>query len=60
VTNCEIYECSYGGIRMWSVNGIDIAGNTFRDLGGDAIQIQECKNVCVNGESVSGSSYREA
>ena len=60
VTNCEIYECSYGGIRMWSVNGIDIAGNTFRDLGGDAIQIQECKNVFVNGESVSGSSYREA
>lgn len=60
VSNCEIYECSYGGIRMWSVDGIELTGNTFRDLGGDAIQISECKNIRINGESVSGASYHEA
>ena len=56
VTACEIYECSYGGIQMGNVSGIHIEGCSFRDLGGDAMSFYECKDVTVDGESVSGNS----
>lgn len=55
VTNSEIYECSYGGIRMISVDGINIADCTFRDLGGSSIAFNDCKNAVLNGKEVSGS-----
>ena len=55
VTNCEIYECSYGGIRMWNVNGAAVADCTFRDLGGDSLMFSSCKNVTVDGKDVAGN-----
>ena len=59
VTNCEIYECSYGGIQMWSVDGVNIADCTFRDLGGATYQLNSCKNVRIDGDSVPGDYYME-
>lgn len=56
VTACEIYECSYGGIQMGNVSGIKIEGCSFRDLGGDALSFYECRDVVVDGETVSGNA----
>ena len=55
VKNCDIYECSYGGIRMYDVKGINIEGCTFRDLGGDSISLQDCREAILNGEAVDGN-----
>lgn len=60
VSDCLIYECSYGGIRMWGVDGLDISGCTFRDLGGQAIQITECTNAVLNGQKIPGAYYASA
>ncbi len=56
VTGCEIYECSYGGIQMYQVSGIKIENCSFRDLGGDAINLMDCKDAAVDGEQVSGNA----
>ena len=56
VTRSEIYECSYGGIQMYQVSGVKIENCSFRDLGGDAINLQECRDVTVDGEAVSGNA----
>ena len=45
VLNCDIYECSYGGIQFYVVENINIAGNTFWDLGGPEVMIESCENV---------------
>ena len=55
VTGCEIYECSYGGIQMGNTSGISIEGCSFRDLGGDAMYFYQCRDVVVDGQSVSGN-----
>ena len=56
VKNCDIYECSYGGIHMSEVSDVVIEKCTFRDLGGDSMSFYDCKNVTVNGKTVSGNS----
>lgn len=56
VKDSEIYECSYGGIRMADVNGVTIKNCTFRDLGGSSMEFFSCRNVSVNGKSVAGNA----
>ena len=56
VLNSDIYECSHGGIQMRDTDHITISGNTFRDLGGDALYFYECRDVLVDGEPVSGNA----
>lgn len=54
----DIYECSYGGINLFQVDGISMEGNTFRALakeyGGGYIFSTDtaCKNVLFNGQQV--------
>ena len=55
VKDCDIYECSYGGIRMYDVKGVNIDGCTFRDLGGDSISLQSCREATVDGEAVDAN-----
>ena len=56
VTGCEIYECSYGGISIGNSGGIKVENCSFRDLGGDALNFYECRDVFVDGELVSGNA----
>ncbi|MBP3685361.1 MAG: right-handed parallel beta-helix repeat-containing protein [Oscillospiraceae bacterium] len=59
VKHCDIYECSYGGIQMGEVNGVSIENCLFRDLGGDSMSFYDCRNVKVDGESISGNTRIE-
>ncbi len=54
---CDIYECSYGGISMYDTTGIILEDCTFRDLGGNNIQLSGCSDVTVDGEPIPGSYY---
>lgn len=54
---CDIYECSYGGISMYDTTGIILEDCTFRDLGGNNIQLSGCSDVTVDGEALPGSYY---
>ena len=51
VANCDIYECSQGGVQFWSSEGIVMENNTLRDLGGSDMSFRDCKDVTVNGET---------
>lgn len=54
VKNCDIYECSYGGIQMLGCQRIDIGGCAFRDLGGNCYTFWSCEEVFADGEVRSG------
>ena len=56
VANCDIYECSQGGVQFWSSEGIVMENNTLRDLGGSDMSFHDCKDVTVNGETVIPAS----
>lgn len=56
VANCDIYECSQGGVQFWSSDGIVMENNTLRDLGGSDMSFHDCKDVTVNGETVIPAS----
>ena len=45
VLECDIYECSYGGIQLFNVDDVVISSNTFRDLGGPEVMTQDCTEV---------------
>ena len=53
IASCEIYECSRGGARFDSTNGITIKHTVFRDLGGDALQYDGiCNGVVLEGNTL--------
>jgi len=50
VRDCEIYECSTGGIEMRDTYEVILENNTFRDIGGRYImQFISCMNVTIDG-----------
>ena len=54
--NCEIYECSQGGIKLYSVEGVTLDNNTFRDIGGWSIMsFQMCNDVTLDGQPIQGT-----
>lgn len=57
IKNCDIYECSFGGISLDNVEGVEIAGNRFRDLGGPNVMVESCSNV---QSDVAINDFREA
>ena len=50
VLNSDIYDCSIGGIQMWSTKDVVIDNCTFRDLGGDDTNFIGCTNVTLDGK----------
>ena len=52
VVNCDIYECSQGGVQFRDSTGIRIQNNTFRDLGGENMDFISCGGVTVDGETL--------
>lgn len=50
LVNNEIYECSIGGVELTNCYGVNVDGNTFRDLGGPVFRIYDCENITCNGE----------
>ena len=61
VTNCDIYECSWGGIYMVGCQDVTFNGNTIRDLGeefggqwseGTPFMLHSTKNITINGEKM--------
>ena len=52
ILDCDIYECSQGGVSLSQVNGVTIENTTFRDLGGEAIHVRDCKNAVLDGEPI--------
>jgi hypothetical protein len=55
VQNCEIYECSQGGIQLWEVDGAVLEGNAFRDIGGTScMSFTDCRNITVEGGQLIG------
>lgn len=55
VLNCEIYECSEGGVEFRNCNTIRLEDNSFRNiLGYEYIRIISCAGAQVNGEAVVG------
>ena len=57
VDSCEIYECSYGGIQMWSTQGIRIVNCIFRDLGGSSMSFNGCSDITKDGQVLSDGYY---
>ena len=60
VTNCDIYECSWGGIYMVTCLDVTFNGNTIRDLGdtwneGTPFMLHDTKNITINGEKMPNS-----
>ena len=53
VTNCDIYECSQGGIKLWDTDGIVLENNTFRDLGGEEMTFVGCSDLTLDGQQVN-------
>ena len=54
----EIYECSFGGIRLNSSRNVTMDGNTFRDLGGDLLGFiydvsTDCSDITFDGAAVA-------
>lgn len=59
VTNCDIYECSWGGIYMVSCRDVTFNQNTIRDLGeeyegvhydGTPFMLHDTQNIIIDGE----------
>ena len=42
---------------MYDTTGIILEGCSFRDLGGNNIQLSGCSDVTVDGEALPGSYY---
>ena len=45
ILDCDIYECSEGGMWLWNTEDILIQGNTFRDLGGPNVITENCQAI---------------
>lgn len=58
VSNCDIYECSLGGVELNDCSNIAINSTTLRDLGGADLIIRNCTGLTVDGEALNGVSYR--
>lgn len=62
IINCEIYECSVGGVELNNCDDVNVDGCTFRDLGWrdddgnfiemDVFRVYGCGTVTCNGEAV--------
>lgn len=69
IINCDIYECSVGGVELTNCDDVNVDGCTFRDLGwrdddGNFIEMDEfrvygCGKVTCNGEDVWDYNPRE-
>ncbi len=59
VKHCDIYECSYGGIHMTDVIGVTLENNQFRDLGGSKLGFTNCRQVTLDGQTISGDGYMD-
>lgn len=53
VLDSDIYECSDGGVSLVDIQGVAIENTTFRDLGGDALNVRRCQNATMDGEPIS-------
>lgn len=58
VANCDIYECSWGGIYMVGCKDVTFSGNTIRDLGqeydgvrydGTRFMLHDTRNITIDG-----------
>lgn len=58
VANCDIYECSWGGIYMVGCRDVTFSGNTIRDLGeefdgvrydGTPFMLHDTRNITIDG-----------
>ena len=52
IINSDIYECSDGGVSIVDVNGVSIDHTTFRDLGGPALHVKNCRDAMMDGKSI--------
>lgn len=48
----DIYECTLGGLELFSCRDVQVDGNTFRDLGGSVYFLYDCENVTQDGAPV--------
>ena len=64
VANCDIYECSWGGIYMVGCRDVTFSGNTIRDLGeefegvfhdGTPFMLHDTRNITINGVKMDDS-----
>lgn len=58
VANCDIYECSWGGVYMQKCRNVTFNGNTIRDLGeeisgewwdGTPFMLHDTQNITIDG-----------
>ena len=52
VVNCDIYECSQGGVVFRDSKKILMENNTLRDLQGTDMSFYGCEDVTVDGETL--------
>lgn len=64
VANCDIYECSWGGIYMVGCKDVTFSGNTIRDLGevydgvrydGTPFMLHDTENITIDGVKMNDS-----
>ena len=58
IVNNDIYDCTVGGVELNFCDDVNVDGNTFRDLGGSAFRVYQCKNVTCEGAPVHGFNPR--
>ena len=52
IVNNDIYDCTVGGVELNFCDDVNVDGNTFRDLGGAAFRVYQCKNVTCEGAPI--------
>ena len=59
VQNCDIYECSEGGVELRNCNTIRLENNIFRNISGrQYLSILNCVGVQIDGEAVISEKIR--
>lgn len=64
VANCDIYECSWGGISMYGCKDVNFTDNKFRDLGetfegkfypGETYILNDTTGITIDGKAMRDS-----
>lgn len=58
VSGTEIYDCSYGGVELFSTKNVTFELCSLHDLPEPCITLLDCENVSYNGETLSDGGYR--
>ena len=57
MTECEIYDCSQGGVRLYETRGAAFTDCDIHDVDGSALSVTECTDIFWNDIILSDGWY---